>query len=120
MCHHQIGPLNTVVFPYARHPIKHCTNLTTNTDRCIFAEIRGHMHGPTGNGELLVGGIYHHSLDNDGFDDILEAIEAARTTGLPLLLLGDWNAHHHHWHSHHNPADDNQAGIDIITLSDIP
>jgi hypothetical protein len=48
---------------YARHPIKHCTNLTSNTDRCIFAEIQG--HGPTGNGKLLVGGIYHHSFDND-------------------------------------------------------
>jgi endonuclease/exonuclease/phosphatase family metal-dependent hydrolase len=28
-------------------------------------------------------------------------------------LLGDWNAHHHHWQSHHSPADDNQAGIDL-------
>ena len=76
---------------YSRVALRERQDLYQDCKSCLFVE----MAGPAGVNTLLVGTIYH--TPNTSMVPITDVITRATATGLPLLLLGDYNAHHTHW-----------------------
>lgn len=79
---------------FARPSIRPRLDLQRSCPDVCFAEIPG----PADIDVLLVGTFYHRANDpGDHFQSILDCINSACATGMPLLLVGDFNAHHPAW-----------------------
>ena len=93
---HQFGQCGIAI--YSRVPINRRDDLHLNCTDALFVE----TIGPGTTKRIIMGVIYNrvksiHCTKSTKPDDVFACINRANATGLPVLIIGDWNAHHTSW-----------------------